>query len=1411
MQESRSYDYTESAENWTAEHLNEGSDGKVLAVSDIVAYIEKIFDVPINKGNIRQKNAAGIFKAKVNAIRTQLGNALPTICHELGHLLDKNHCLTALASIDEAVEVMQKRNPQFAALYGENQQKGEAVAEFVREYLRDRKAAREQYPQFFDAFVRSLGSDLGKINALSDKVNAYMNSSVAEQVAANTTTRAEARRKKESNRRFSAALEKVRDWFADDVGAVKQVSEAAYKGIYSARKAPVVAEFVLREGMVDIDGNAVAGYENIGLADVLAPVIESKGGKLKKVGEKLSGQHDNDYDAFGTYLILKRGLDLLDNDIPMFKNGDVNLTDKAKVQQEIDRMEAEYPAFKETANQLYAWQRQFYQTWYVDTGLMTQADYDAMWKKHPHYVPFNRNVRQEIERRSKGGVANQGTGIKKIRGSSEELFDPIENIVMRAALTVEAGKRNRIMQILALEVENGGIDSTVMEKISATRAGAINEALDEEKVLSDTEKIKKRETKIYEFDRSAETITANIHSVAEMQSVYDVPSSALTDSGKSIVNIYQEFFDKWGGELHSDELGTIDVKTSSIRSERRHGSTAEKIAAIEAIPSVVKNGKVVFVGDKSEGRVQRIVLSAPIKIGGKPYLLGAMVQRDNQYQRLYLHDVIIEEEASASSSDDLNTTGSNEESENLFITTILQRVLKVKRGKKSGNKFLKRSADTDEKSELGDPLENIDIVEWSGQKNSENVVWAMINGERVLYEVHDEQLLNSLLSSTPKQGDLLVSFLKMTGGAFKSLTTGSNLIWSICSNSFRDFKTGYLFGSEGNIFKYTRDYAKAFKDIVTNSERYQEARSAGLGYNSRISQPKTLARVMQQLGQSSQGRRALRNAFSSIIEGIQSISEVVEATPRMAEYNRAIKQGKTKTDAVYAASEVTLNFDRNGTISKKIDLLYPFFNVQMQGLYKQATMLSDPKTRTSFIRRNVTSAVISALFVISANAVLGGKDEYEKLSDYVKNNYYCIYIGNGKFIRIPKARELDMLESALERLGEVILYGNEGGDAFNDFAEYVFQAYAPLGFPDITALFEETGKDKLVGFIKPTVTDLLFLGSVGEVFLNENYAGSPIVPTQYEDLVAELQYDNKTSAVSKWLGKLTGMSPMKLDHLITSNTGFVGKMIKAYTATDVDWSGGYGNQFTTDLAYSNEATGEFYDKLDEAEMFANSYPDNAQYQATYRQYQSVSSVLSYFYRKAREEPAFEREYRMAALAYAEEFLGDGGAQNERLNEIFANTNDKAIYPYIQFKDTYTKTEKDKDGNSHKVEVVMTSEEFMEYVGTYNATVDGLYGEILEGISDTTLASKALVKAKEEANEYARSGEMSDVMIAKEAGISAAQYYTIYYTASTDGNNSIKKEEAIKVLDASVLTRKQKEVVFELLGNWKQNPYKKRYY
>ena len=175
-----------------------------------------------------------------------------------------------------------------------------------------------------------------------------------------------------------------------------------------------------------------------------------------------------------------------------------------------------------------------------------------------------------------------------------------------------------------------------------------------------------------------EQVEQNIREVAGMNPVHSVDASKLDKTGKKPSEIFTEFFDNWGWNIHSDELGDIEITQRSVKDEVRHGITAEKIAAIEAIPSVIQQGKIVFSGLKPDTTVRRIVICAPITIGANPYYMGVMLQRDANKQRLYIHNVVIEEETPTFSPANLLTTGANENNERLFITNILQDALNVK-------------------------------------------------------------------------------------------------------------------------------------------------------------------------------------------------------------------------------------------------------------------------------------------------------------------------------------------------------------------------------------------------------------------------------------------------------------------------------------------------------------------------------------------------------------------------------------------------------------------------------------------------------------------------------------------------------------------------------------------------------------
>ena len=186
---------------------------------------------------------------------------------------------------------------------------------------------------------------------------------------------------------------------------------------------------------------------------------------------------------------------------------------------------------------------------------------------------------------------------------------------------------------------------------------------------------------------SDEDIRENSVRLQKMSPVVELTGKEFPKGEKDLMTQVLEFFESLGNNVYSEDFGDVGLTKSSWRSERRHGMTPVKAISFAAVPDVIQKGAVVNVRTKANA-YDRIVVAAPINIANEAgiperYIMGVMLQRDNQSQRLYLHDVVLEK------NQDLQNhaqTGPNAKfdnqtswsSANLDISTILRNALAVK-------------------------------------------------------------------------------------------------------------------------------------------------------------------------------------------------------------------------------------------------------------------------------------------------------------------------------------------------------------------------------------------------------------------------------------------------------------------------------------------------------------------------------------------------------------------------------------------------------------------------------------------------------------------------------------------------------------------------------------------------------------
>lgn len=242
---------------------------------------------------------------------------------------------------------------------------------------------------------------------------------------------------------------------------------------------------------------------------------------------------------------------------------------------------------------------------------------------------------------------------------------------------------------------------------------------------------------------------------------------------------------------------------------------------------------------------------------------------------------------------------------------------------------------------------------------------------------------------------------------------------------------------------------------------------------------------------------------------MEAASDFVESSTRMGEFMKAKEKGLSMEEAARAAREVTLDFSRSGVVGEQINRYVPFFNACLQGGDKMARLFREDFVGTSL--KVFKYIMLPSLLIMAMN---WNKDWYKDLDPDIKNNYWCL----GRNIRIPKPQEAG------------VLFGS-----------------------GIEALFQQAaGKDKeavencLKAFLSnmiPGIVPTLFL-PILEWQANYSYfKGRQLVGSKYQRLPDELQYNDYTSELSKEIGSVLKVSPMKIDNLVRGYTGTMGTLL----------------------------------------------------------------------------------------------------------------------------------------------------------------------------------------------------------------------------------------------------------------------------
>lgn len=441
-------------------------------IGSIIKEIGKKMHVNIYAKRYRNmgRNTLGWFDNMHSQIHTQEKEQLGITIHELGHKLDKDFNLNGSAGVQDMLngvpglkQGMEQRG------YTPEEMEFETIADFVWKYLSEPDVAWEmgsyaRNRNFYETFELALDKKtLKDIKAIRADVLAFTTKNTTERMRGQVRTREEVRAEDRLHindlKTPAKALDKLRDGFDKAYGnfqenfidstwaaskVVKDIEKASGRKLTPKENLQLALEFagsnasvtdtLITRGFIKPNGE-LTGRESF--ASIIKET-ENQGAKVGHTSKK------NAFNDFALYLVARQSID-------REKMGQVTMSQDATggdniaaYEQLIRDMDSKYgDLFEKQSDAVYEWYDAFMRAWMVETGLLTEEKYGVMRSMYPHYVPMFR----VMDTRHANGQVSKGVNPLKhnsLKGSTREIYNPIENIMIQVNNIVKAYHNNEV-------------------------------------------------------------------------------------------------------------------------------------------------------------------------------------------------------------------------------------------------------------------------------------------------------------------------------------------------------------------------------------------------------------------------------------------------------------------------------------------------------------------------------------------------------------------------------------------------------------------------------------------------------------------------------------------------------------------------------------------------------------------------------------------------------------------------------------------------------------------------------------------------------------------------------------------------------------------------------------------------------
>lgn len=441
--------------------------GRSVTRREILDAVNNLFNQRVKSGRLGRDNVRGWYNTKTDVIRSGNYGEIPVIMHELGHYVDNYFGFSKDARFNtEFNGVIQDRFGKAYNKLGMDGIRGEGYAEFFKDYVSDRAKAKREFPEFYSHFTEAIKNEPelnGITNKLSQLVHEWHRQGGAERIKGSISF--------ESKGKVSQAIDAVKRGEAKDV-IKKALNDVYTKAVDELNPLKDLVEEVERQ-----TGEKIAFDDNpymqawlargwVGKAETLIEHGAPEHG-IKSLKDILKGVGEKEHKEFSAYLVALHDLDLHKNK----QKATFDYTEDAAVLGK----HAGNERFQKAAVAIYKYQDYMLQM-LVKEGMLTAKAYHTMRKMYPHYIPFFRDMSdagmQSFLSGGKGFI-DVSSPVKRFKGSTRDIIDPLESIVKNTFQFYNAVERNHVGRTFAKLADKNGVGQ-IVERVNGNKAATDN-------------------------------------------------------------------------------------------------------------------------------------------------------------------------------------------------------------------------------------------------------------------------------------------------------------------------------------------------------------------------------------------------------------------------------------------------------------------------------------------------------------------------------------------------------------------------------------------------------------------------------------------------------------------------------------------------------------------------------------------------------------------------------------------------------------------------------------------------------------------------------------------------------------------------------------------------------------------------